>query len=90
MVNGCGEIPQLFIGDDNRKASVFNASILISRVMETVGKIMAHALVSAGVGMKWISPAVYKFLVTCDITDICVTINDVVSPGIKYYLRKVC
>ena len=52
MVDGCGEIPQLFIGDDNRKTPVFNASILMSKMMETVGKIMAHALVSPGVGMK--------------------------------------
>ena len=80
---------QLFIGDDNRKAPVFNVPILMSGMMETVGKIMAHALVSAGVGMKCLSPAVHKFLVTGDISDTCVTI-DVVSPAVKHYLREVC
>ena len=90
MVEGCGEIPQLFIGDDNSKAPVFNVSILMSGMMETVEKIMVHALVSAGVGMKCLSPAAYKFLVTGDISDTCVTIDDVVSPAVKRYLRKVC
>ena len=69
---------ELFIGDDNWKASIFNASILMSGIMETVGKITAHALVSAGVGMKCLSPAVYKFLVTGDITGTRVTIDDAV------------
>ena len=64
MVDECEEIPQLFVGDDNKKTPVFNASMLMSRMMETVGKIMAHALFSAGVGMKRLLPAVYKFLVT--------------------------
>ena len=90
MVEGCGEIPQLFIGDDNSKAPVFNVSILMSGMMETVEKIVVHALVSAGVGMKCLSPAAYKFLVTGDISDACVTIDDVVSPAVKHYLRKVC
>ena len=90
MVEGRGKIPQLFIGDDNRKAPVFPAPILMSGMMETVGEIMAHALVSAGVGMKCLSPAVYKFLVTGDFSDTCVTIDDVVSPVVKHYLRKVC
>ena len=90
MVEGCGEIPQLFIGDGNRKAPVFNASILMSGMMETFGKIMAHALVSAGVGMKYLSSAVYKFFVIGDISDTCVTIEDVVSPAVKHYLGKVC
>ena len=70
---------RLFIGDDNRKTPIFNASILMSGIMETVWKITAHALVSAGVGMKCLSPAVYKFLVTGEITGTCVTIDDVVN-----------
>ena len=39
--------------------------------------------------MKCSSPAVYKFLVTGDISDTSVTI-DVVSPAVKHYLREVC
>ena len=90
MVDGCGETPQLFIGDDNRKALVFNASILMSRMMETAGEIMADALFSAGDGIKCLSAAVYKFPVTDDITDTRVTIDDVFSPVVKYYLSKLC
>lgn len=59
-------------------------------MMETVGNIMAHTLDSPRVGMKCLSPAVDKFLVTGDITDTCVTIDDVVSHVVKHYLRKVC
>ena len=39
---------QLFIGDDNRKAPVFNVPRLMSGMMETVGKVMAHVLFQQG------------------------------------------
>ena len=42
---------------------------MTGEMMETVGNIMAHTLDSARVGMKCLSPAVDKFLVTGDITD---------------------
>lgn len=91
MVTGCEDVPPLFEGSTNRKLPICSAGTVVSGVFELVGKIIAHSIVQAGVGMPYFSPASFKYLVTSDLSEAInyVTIEDVTNPAIKHYIDKV-
>ena len=91
MVTGCEDVPPLFEGPINRKLPICSAGTVVSGVFELVGKIIAHGIIQAGVGMPCFSPASFKYLVTNDLSEAInfVTIDDVTNPTIKHYIDKV-
>ena len=62
MVHGSDGIPPLFEGNDV-KLPVYNTGVIVSNVMELVGKIIAHAIIQVGVGPICFSPAIFQYLV---------------------------
>lgn len=92
MVTGMEDIPPLFEGNDRRKLPIYSAAAVLSGLYEILGKIMAHALCLCGSGFGYCSPAVYKFIVTGDISEVTNSISpeDVFNLYIKDYIKKVC
>eukprot|EP00794_Sanderia_malayensis_P013280 gene13280-14649_t len=91
MVCGEDDLPPLFEGPKNHKLPVHNAGTVLSRVLELVGKIIAHSIAQVGVGPNFLAPAVYKFFLTGEITESlsCLTIEDAVNPILKHYLAQI-
>jgi hypothetical protein len=46
---------------------VYNANIVYSGIMKTLGKIIAHSIVQCGIGFPVLSPVCYWYLVTEDV-----------------------
>ena len=70
MCNGCPEMTSLFEGKDRRRFPVANAGIELSEIMILVGKIMAHAFIQCGTGIACLSPAVYTYICTGEVSSV--------------------
>eukprot|EP00794_Sanderia_malayensis_P012484 gene12484-13767_t len=91
MMNGDGDLPPLFEGADTRKLPVHNVGTVISGVFELVGKIFAHSIVQVGVGPACLSPGVFKYFVTGDLTETItfLSVEDATNPTLKAYMKLV-
>ena len=91
LTTGCGDIAQLFEGKERRLLPVHNAGVVLSGLMELVGKILAHAIVHASSGMSSLCPAVYRYIVCGEVSETskCVCIEDTINLDIIDYARRV-
>jgi len=90
MVDG-GNLPAIFEGNDNCKVPVSNSAIMLSGIMELTGKLIAHSIVQANIGIGYLAPCVYEYLVTGDLSAATelVSIDDSFNDYVKDYNKRV-
>ena len=87
-----GQCIKLFEGPQGRMAPVNSSATVMSGVLETIGRIIAHSLVQNGPTFPFLAPPIYWYIVTGS-TDVAMqhcSVIDAVSAGVKFVLEKVC
>ena len=57
--------------------------------MKTLGSILVHAIIQAEIGISFLSPVIYEYLVTEEIGKLIPSIDDVPRNDVKVCLLKV-
>ena len=89
-VEECRErIPQLFESSANGLIPADNVSLAGCDLMETFGSILARAIIQAEIGISFLSPVIYEYLVSGEIGKLIPSIDDVIQNDAKECLIKV-
>ena len=89
-VEECREgIPQLFESSANGLIPAYNISLAGCDLMETFGSILAHAIIQAEIGISFLSPVIYEYLVSGEIGKLIPSIDDAARNDVKECLMKV-
>ena len=83
------EFPQLFESSANDLIPAYNVSLVGCDLMETFGSVLAHAIIQAEVGISFLSPVIYKYLVSGEIGKLIPSIDDLPQSDAKECLMKV-
>ena len=84
-------ISTLFEGEDGRKLSVCSPSIMLSGIMELIGKWIEDTIVQGAVGIGFLAPCIYKYLSTWNMQSSTqlVSVDDLFDTCIKENNEKV-
>ena len=89
-VQECREgIPQLFESSANGLIPVYNISLAGCDLMETFGSILADVIIQADIGISFLSPVIYEYLVSEEIEKLIPSIDSVLGNDAKECLMKV-
>ena len=54
-----------------------------------IGRILAASLAHEGAGFAFLSDAVYEYVITGDVTDITVTLDDIPEADVQHWIKQV-
>lgn len=85
------QFPPIFQGEVGRKMPVYSSVIASGDLFETIGKVLAHAIVQCGFCIANMAPFIYKYIVTGSIKSSLdnVSVEDVVNPKARHVLELV-
>ena len=91
MLDGGEDMSPLFEGHDRRKLPLYDSGLVLSEVMQMVGKIMGLSLLQAGIGMGCLAPSVFLYIASGEIAKAIehISIEDTGNITLQGYINRV-
>ncbi|XP_065835679.1 uncharacterized protein [Oscarella lobularis] len=78
-----------FVGFGNRMRPRKDSKALLGRHFAIIGRILAASLAHEGAGFAFLSDAVYEYVITGDVTDITVTLDDIPEADVQHWIKQI-